>query len=342
MSDPTSIPSQINSTDTYKIGNLNITGLLKSTANYIIDGVPITSLASPISFDSPIRCSTFEADAGTVSFFEKPARTPWLPSNISGLFGWYDASDSSTITHVANNVSAWADKSGKGYDLTVEETAPTTNSATLGGLNVISFDGSGNLASGAVVVPPNQATADWDGYGTTGNNNLTVFIVSEVTSWTGADAIFSLANATGAAPKGFSIQAGGSADKFKAQINGMTSTTPADEDRSGPSIYSVTIDYTGKLGDAKKKYLHIDGSEKEVNASTAIINDSKADGMNLRIFERKEDNNKEPVGICAEVVLCNEADEAARQATEGYLAHKWGLEGNLPSDHPYKTGSPKV
>jgi len=25
---------------------------------------------------------------------------------------------------------------------------------------------------------------------------------------------------------------------------------------------------------------------------------------------------------------------------EGYLAHKWGLEGNLPADHPYKSSAP--
>jgi hypothetical protein len=29
-----------------------------------------------------------------------------------------------------------------------------------------------------------------------------------------------------------------------------------------------------------------------------------------------------------------------RQKIEGYLAHKWGLESNLPADHPYKTIAP--
>ena len=29
-----------------------------------------------------------------------------------------------------------------------------------------------------------------------------------------------------------------------------------------------------------------------------------------------------------------------RQKIEGYLAHKWGLAGNLPSDHPYKHAAP--
>jgi hypothetical protein len=25
---------------------------------------------------------------------------------------------------------------------------------------------------------------------------------------------------------------------------------------------------------------------------------------------------------------------------EGYLAHKWGLQGNLPVSHPYKSSAP--
>ena len=29
-----------------------------------------------------------------------------------------------------------------------------------------------------------------------------------------------------------------------------------------------------------------------------------------------------------------------RQKIEGYLAHRYGLEGNLPSDHPYKSAAP--
>ena len=37
--------------------------------------------------------------------------------------------------------------------------------------------------------------------------------------------------------------------------------------------------------------------------------------------------------------------DATRQKVEGYLAHKWGLVGNLPSNHPYKqsvTKQPKI
>ena len=33
-------------------------------------------------------------------------------------------------------------------------------------------------------------------------------------------------------------------------------------------------------------------------------------------------------------------DISTLEKAEGYLAWKWGLEGNLPSDHPYKNSAP--
>jgi len=32
--------------------------------------------------------------------------------------------------------------------------------------------------------------------------------------------------------------------------------------------------------------------------------------------------------------------DSDRQRVEGYLAHKWGCEGDLGSDHPYKSSAP--
>ena len=33
-------------------------------------------------------------------------------------------------------------------------------------------------------------------------------------------------------------------------------------------------------------------------------------------------------------------DISTLEKAEGYLAHKWGLTGSLPSSHPYKTSAP--
>jgi hypothetical protein len=48
-------------------------------------------------------------------------------------------------------------------------------------------------------------------------------------------------------------------------------------------------------------------------------------------------------GRLAELIIVGSAvDTATRQIIEGYLAHKWGLAGSLPADHPYKSAAPTV
>ena len=46
-------------------------------------------------------------------------------------------------------------------------------------------------------------------------------------------------------------------------------------------------------------------------------------------------------GVVGEVVFGNAAlSDSDRERIEGYLAHKWGLQGNLPIGHPYENAAP--
>jgi len=44
--------------------------------------------------------------------------------------------------------------------------------------------------------------------------------------------------------------------------------------------------------------------------------------------------------VISEIILTNDNTLLNRQKLEGYLAWKWGLEGNLPVGHPYKGAAP--
>jgi len=47
------------------------------------------------------------------------------------------------------------------------------------------------------------------------------------------------------------------------------------------------------------------------------------------------------IGYAMEIIFYNSVlDTTQRQQIEGYLAWKWGLQGNLPSNHPYKSAAP--
>ncbi len=46
------------------------------------------------------------------------------------------------------------------------------------------------------------------------------------------------------------------------------------------------------------------------------------------------------VGFSADWIKADYYAQTNTLLTTGYLAHKWGLEANLPSDHPYKSTAP--
>jgi hypothetical protein len=66
------------------------------------------------------------------------------PDEIAGLYNWYDAADTGTITSSGGKVSTWADKGSATLNLSQtvgDSVRPTTAAATQNGLNVLSFDG---------------------------------------------------------------------------------------------------------------------------------------------------------------------------------------------------------
>jgi hypothetical protein len=65
------------------------------------------------------------------------------PLRIGGLLGWWDATDSSTIT-IDTGVTEWRDKSGLGqkFSQTTGANQPSLNNTGLGGKPALSFNGS--------------------------------------------------------------------------------------------------------------------------------------------------------------------------------------------------------
>ena len=74
--------------------------------------------------------------------------------------------------------------------------------------------------------------------------------------------------------------------------------------------------------------LYVDGTNK--GSSTSSLTPSAFDKV-----------GNDFAGSIAEMVAYDRAlSDGVRQKLEGYLAHKWGLESNLPSTHSYRVGKP--
>lgn len=76
----------------------------------------------------------------------RPRATGFNPKSIAGLFAWFDAEDSSTVT-LATGVSSWRDKSGNGANAVQATGAAQPLTTTINGKRAFVFDqGDGLIA----------------------------------------------------------------------------------------------------------------------------------------------------------------------------------------------------
>ena len=85
----------------------------------------------------------------------------------------------------------------------------------------------------------------------------------------------------------------------------------------------------------------IDSHTIHLNASsTATATQAATSGLVNDYVIGRAGSNYSDGRFCEYIVLRRNATTTERQKLEGYLAHKWGLTANLPSDHPYKLVGP--
>lgn len=86
----------------------------------------------------------------------------FVPTDISGLALWLDASDAASLTlDGSNNVSQWSDKSGNARNVTQSNffRRPSYTAASqINGVNVVKFDGTDDLLTAYFTSIPQPAT----------------------------------------------------------------------------------------------------------------------------------------------------------------------------------------
>ena len=75
-----------------------------------------------------------------------------VPVNISGLVGWFDASNLASLSQTQGNITQWNNMAGNGFHLTNTSTVkPQTGTTTINGKNVAVFNGNVIFNDGAIV-----------------------------------------------------------------------------------------------------------------------------------------------------------------------------------------------
>ena len=240
----------------------------------------------------------------------------WTPAAITTAL-WLDAADADTITLNGSNVSQWDDKSGVGSGKEATQGTssrqPLLDTASLNGLDTVSFDEDWLISSVSLSQP------------------VSYFFVAKADGSSDSlrEYLFDGINPT---------------NRHVLAMSGTTGSSSAEPMSmwAGSSLNSgfVTGDNTWRqqlaVFNTSSSEAWVDGDQKGTgNVGTMNASDGIRIGGN---FDASQDWLH---GNIAEIIVIDSiVSQPDREKIEGYLAWKWGLEANLPADHPYKAAAP--
>ena len=264
----------------------------------------------------------------------------WTPAELgASLALWLDADDAATISLNGSTVSNWNDKSGNNRHVS-QATAtaqPTYLSVGFSGKPSLRTDGSDSLEPGITSLGRNvggltAAIVGMYPVGATFNSNACDIII--YTANTGGTRLYLGPNPSVSTANRYAV-AGRRLDTDAFAT--VSSTTDSLANSGTPWIRIGNRDYSGGVANH-----FTNGTQDLTNAvvtTQGAGNTSDTDSVRTVIFGGVA--NVPPNTELSEIVVTHSTlSTADRQKLEGYLAWKWGLEANLPVDHPYKGAAP--
>jgi hypothetical protein len=249
---------------------------------------------------------------------------PWTPANISTAL-WFDASDTTTVIQTGNLVSQWNDKSGNNRHISqaTPSQQPTLASNQQNGLNVLTFDGSNDILSNASV-------------GASGLNSVTIISVFRMISGGSTEDI----------PMGIGTNTNGNLRSYYRGPNDTTVGFAGWNNDVPSSAYSYDIGggyhifevWNPQLNTPNNAVIGRDGSTTTYTTNIGNLNTS-GNGFSVGSLQGTSTYYTN-MSVGEILVFYSVLTDVNRQLAEGYLAWKWGLQGNLPANHPYRNVSP--
>ena len=241
----------------------------------------------------------------------------WTPEQATPAL-WLDAADADTITESGGDISQWDDKSGNNRHATqgTPGNEPSYTTPGLNGLGVVSFNGS-----------PECLDVDLDFLASVDHS---AFIV--ITDVTAHSNIYGAATGSAGAN---SLHVGfiGGPNRYRMNYWGNDWNQAFGSYVEGdPWI----LEYLWDTGAYKTIYAtgNFEGDDNTPLAGT--IGTMAGGGRIVNVVGQGYTN-----GDIGEIVMFTSIlSTVDRQRMEGYLAWKWGLQGDLPGGHPYENEPP--
>jgi len=249
-----------------------------------------------------------------------------------------DAADTSSYSQVGNVLTSVTDKSGN-FSITIGGN-PQRFTNALNGLNVWDFNGNYDL------------TTDGEAQVTDGSGNhwaIGVFLADTVNDT--KDSFYSFENNTTSlsSKRDYAVSSGNaSAFNGELDLDGLSSnrisTTIGNKQDFDSAVSLDAFHIVGTIFNKTGNQIstRVDGA----NAFTPVNDYDNSINTNQDIRIMRNRANQRLDGRVAEFFVVGALPGTGGtnisdfEKAEGYLAHKWGLTGNLPSDHPFKNVSP--
>ena len=262
---------------------------------------------------------------------------PWTPeTSSSSPVAWIDASDSSNYTTSGTTLTSVTDKA-RTYTMDVGGT-PTVVTGGLNSLNVFDFDGNEYLQS-----------TTYEAQVSNGDHWAIGVFRFEGTDST-QDTLWSY-ETNQSIKTDYAISSGGSSNSWPGELdldglssNRISTTIGNKEDWNIKSLvrnqYHIVACWFNKTGN--QIGIRVDGS----NAFTPVNDYDENIRQNQELRLMRNRSKQELDGKMGEFIAfatipgTSGTDLTHLEKAEGYLAHKWGLTGSLPSNHAYKNTRP--
>jgi hypothetical protein len=252
----------------------------------------------------------------------------WSPALIlPQLAGWWDSADLSSLSF-GTGVSQWRDKSGNGRHFAQATGANQPVPSSLSGLSGLYFGGADQYMEAPAFLPP---AGDFD--------------------------VFLLVSGDGAAQPGVvtAILDHGHSSSGTQNFVFQTEqgTTPPHTLFYVAPRGAIGFEYTSTIGavvGAAPKVLHWkrqtasylegNGVVEATRTLTALTRASRPLGVGSIANNPTGENYR---GLVAEILyLSANLDQPTIDKVHGYLAHKYGLTGRFPANHPYRNRPPLI
>ena len=245
----------------------------------------------------------------------------WIPTYLSSgtLTAWYKADSISGSD--GDSVAAWSDSSGNGHT-TAQLTAsrqPTLQTNELNSKSVVRFDGTNDILSDGDIAALDVGTGD-----------IWMAAVFKSTDTSAEQIVFEKNHTI------FGVVVAGDGDlQFRA--GGSGASNAAEQNNGNWSRTAFVIATGARVSGTLSGFVNGSAADTTGVTNTGSINNKNV----LDIGGRAAGATGSFNGDIAEILVGGATlDTNQRQKIEGYLAHRYGLSDNLPSDHPYKSSKP--